>query len=193
MIRVDISGAVELTQALGTLREAVAHRVIVRALERAGKAMKTQANAEVREQLNLKVRHVDRALSVSKPHRSRPNVALIVQHEATGLGRYAAKRVAVGRGFGVSVKVKARGSRKVVRHGAFAIINAGGAVIFRRTSHDRLPIEKLFGPEPYQVIGRNKIALFKIQKAGRKTLEARFAHEWQREVARAAARGGGRL
>ena len=183
MIRVQVQGIEQVQRALQQLGSAVRDRLMVNALHRAGKAMETMADRAVRETLNLKTADTKRVIAVRKPSKSLPIVTLFVSHKPIRLAHYGARQTKRG----VTVKVLRRGARKRVGR-AFLLRHASGKVVLlQREGPERLPIKPLFGPEPYQVI-RQKNLEPKIAAKGREVFVSRFAHEWQREVERAASR-----
>lgn len=191
MIHVRIDGLAQVQRALKDLGEKTHNRIVTSSLTRAGTAMNTMADKAVRSELNLKKADTRQVIKLRKPTKRIPEATLFISHAPIRLMHYGGKAITFkkkfGGGKGVTVKVKPKGGRKLVQGGFILRTKHGRALIVRRVGRERLPIEKLFGPEPYQVIKKQNLEP-KIAKRGQEVFISRFAHEWKREVEKAAAR-----
>lgn len=152
-VRVDAAG---VRRALAGLSDATSSRAIVRALNRAVDAGKTEAVKLTREELNLKAADVRESISVRKAGASLARAEIVIAPKPVPLIDYGARQTKTG----VTVKVKRGGGRSLVRHAFVATMRSGHRGVFSRTpkgggaASRRLPIRELFSTSVRQLFKR---------------------------------------
>lgn len=121
-----------------------------RALKKAGatalRDMRSEASKRIRARKRLKVKFINRALSLAKPKGgdiSDMSWALNVSGDPVPLIAYPHRQTKKG----VSVEVN-RGKRTLVKGSFVSTMKSGHEGIFRRKGKGRLPIQELFGSRP---------------------------------------------
>jgi len=179
MIRFDFTGDAKLSRDLRSLSDAIEQRVTKRAIKRASSAMVVEASKVIRAELIISVANVKKALATQLDP-SGASGGIWISHKPLRLAWYGAKQTKRG----VAVKVKRGGTRKVIKHAFMATMPSGFTNAFQRRGKTSVPIDSLYGPEPYQVVKRNKGLQDAIRKRGRDVFVARFKHELSRELSR---------
>lgn len=128
-------------------------RAIMRSINKTVTKSKTRSSQEIKKQVNLKASYIKSKLKVYRASISRLYARISSQRRGLLLTRYGARQLKTG----VSVKVKSRGQRKLLR-GAFLIklragnVNNVGAVgVAYRKGKGRTPVDVLHGPSVSQV------------------------------------------
>lgn len=152
-VRVD---AEAVRAALSNLSEAVSNRAIIRSLDRAVDAGRTEATRVVRDELNLKLADAREVISVRKAAGSGHFTAsIVIVPKPVPLIDYSAHQTKAG----VTVKVKRAGGRGLVRSAFIATMKSGHRGVFTRTGKTgivskRLPIRELFSTSVRQLFQR---------------------------------------
>lgn len=177
MIRIDVRGVVEAQRELRSLERKIRERVVVRALDRASKAMETVVVRELYQELFLPREEITSVVRTRRPSVSEPEAVVTVSHKPVKLVKFAARKTRKG----VSVRVKRRGgARKVVKRGFLATMESGHHNVFTRRGPKRLPIDSQMGPTPLQV-ARNRDGLIdRVQEVAVETFTKRVRHELSR-------------
>lgn len=158
---------------------------LAKSLNRAGTAVRTRAQRSVREELNLKAGDVNKLITLRRATSRDLQAIIDVAPRPAPLLQFGARETRAG----VSVKVKRKGARKVIRH-AFIELGAFGArhVFTRslrgeRTLSPRLPIRSLFGISVVQYLDDPKV-IANLGDVARSTFEKAIAHEIEFRLAK---------
>ena len=127
-----------IEQLMATLPRRLRERAMSRGINRAIRRGRVDVNRAVRSRVSLKVRDVNRGLTVRRAGRGENSGGIRIEGRPVPLKRFRARQVQTG------VSVQVMGSRRVVA-GAF-IANTIGGHVFRRRGPARLPIDRLHGP-----------------------------------------------
>lgn len=151
-VRVDSEG---VRRALAGLSEATSRTAIIRSLNRAVDAGKTEAVRVTRDELALKAASVREAIRIRKGSTSLLSAAIIIDPKPVPLIDYSARQTQKG----VTVRVKKSGGRGLVRGAFIATMRSGHTGVFSRTSKTgvvskRLPIRELFSTSVRQFFKR---------------------------------------
>lgn len=177
-VRIDFD-AIPAARELEALSDALRDRILGRVLNRVVRSVAVAASKSIREELTLPARDVRRALTVRGTRGRLLEARITISGRAVGLVRYRARQVRRG----VSVQVKRRGGRKVVRGAFIARMRSGHEGVFRRQVEGgkrvpRLPIKELFSTSPAEVIGDRG-----IEASLSRLAQQRFAKELTHEIA----------
>lgn len=159
-----------------------------RAFTRAGQTIGKESRDEVRSELNLPSTAIRDRMKIHRPRTGPPGVEARISAAGMPLIAFTGTRQLKR---GVSVKVKRKGSRKVI--GSAFIADVQGRSGFQTNVHrgvfarkfkgakrvGRLPIEQLFSSRPSDVL--------REQRRARRILEAgadRFERDYRRELRR---------
>lgn len=146
-------------QALKMLRNLgkIGQQAITRATNNGGRRARTLASKEIRSEVNLKAGYVRERLRIRKATRNKPEYVISATKRGVLMTRYPYTEKAGG----VSVKIKRKGARTLVRGGFVVTLNAGGrkveAVAIRqsgkfKTGNRRFKV--LYSPSVSQVFNR---------------------------------------
>jgi hypothetical protein len=150
-VSTDISGALEKFR---TVREDVRDKAVVRALNKTGQQVKTQAAREIRGAgYNVKIGEIKKSINLIRANATTLTAIVKARGKPIGLIQYGARAISSG----VSVQVK--NGRKVIKHAFIATMPSGHKGVFLRVGvgHRKvikggkvtwhgLPIQELFGP-----------------------------------------------
>ena len=143
-MRLDVqSDVTQVTRMLNDLAQKNVPIAAARALNKTITNVRTEASRAIRIERALSAKVVKAALNTSKATRYKLTASLTASGRPIPLREYAARETLKG----VTVKVSpgARKRIKVNGNAAFLIDKYGGHV-FVRTTNERLPIEKRYGP-----------------------------------------------
>lgn len=186
-VRVDASG---VRRALSGLRESVSDRAILRALNRAVDAGKTEAVKLTREELSLKAADVRKAIKVRKSGASLSRAEIVIEPKPVPIIDYGARPTRRG----VSVKIKRGGARKIVRHAFFATMASGHKGVFKRVPGTigprsrREKIKEVFSTSVGQLFKRRSAVERVVQRVSTEFLR-RAQHEIRQALRRGRASG----
>lgn len=140
-----------------------------RALRKAGatalRDMRSEASKRIRSRKRLKVKYINRALSLRRPSGGDISSfawALDVSGESVPLTAYPFRQTKKG----VSVEVT-RGKRTILKGSFVATLKSGHKGIFLRRGKARLPIKALFGSRPVDVLLHEEEAQGIADRGGR--------------------------
>lgn len=167
-------------------------RASARALNRVATSTRKEATRIVRETLNLKSGDVKDQITTtrvkSKTSLSAQSFDLVIAQKGVPLVQYGAKDKKVktddGPRFGVTVKVKKKGQRKLVTGGFLADTRGGVFTIFKRTGDARLPIKLQYGPsvrDAFKAKAQVKALLGYAREVLAKTLRRELSFELQKQ------------
>jgi hypothetical protein len=156
--------AAELRALVPRLRDTA----IVRSLNYAARGTRVEARRMVQAELALKAGDITKELSVKRASRALPEAVLEVRSRPVGLVKYGARQTSRG----VTVKVKRRGARKLVRSAFIANVRSGHRAVWVRQRlgggrrAGRLPIEELFSTSIIQYLDDRLVIARLERKAG---------------------------
>lgn len=159
----------QVARQLASMRQDVSNRAVASALNKVTAQAKTAMSREIRAEFSINTATVNQALRVERAT-SRGRLRLVAAlssvsrpgRRSLNLGHFAPRQTKLG----VTVKVKRRGPRKLIR-GAF-LIN-GGATVMIRVGRSRLPIKALQTIDVGQMFNTRRINAKVVQ-----LIEARF-------------------
>jgi hypothetical protein len=154
---INISVQTDISRALSKLayiREDVADKAVVRALNKTADQVKVQASREIRAAgYNLKAAVIKKSISLDRANRSQVRAIVRASGTPIGLINYAARQTKGG------VTVSVKNGRKLIRGAFIARMPNGHTGVYERVgnSHKKvmhggkvqwrgLPIHELFGP-----------------------------------------------
>lgn len=163
-IKLEITGEAGVNRLLRNLGPA-GQRALVRAVNKTATSARKIARKEIRRDVALQPSYIQGKLALIRARKGHPEATIQARRTPVLLTRYGARNVFAGRKSeglsrrikGVSVKVAAKGRRKIVKGGFFlrlrrgTVSGAGALGIARRIGKRRYPIEVLFGPSVDQV------------------------------------------
>ncbi|MFH2098511.1 MAG: phage tail protein [Pseudomonadota bacterium] len=176
-------------------------RVAVRAIKKTLRTVGAAASREIVKTLNIRVGEVKKTFSYVLPRLGDISAAFVVSGKSVPLAAYSVRKGKKG----LTVQVKKRSGRKLIKHAFLAtmpvygkggvVVQAGAAGrgsggghvgIFWRTDQGgkrspRLPIKELYGPSVADVFSNTETLTPVMEKTGG-ILEKNFAHELQFEV-----------
>lgn len=199
-ISIDVGADLkQLKAGLEYLRDTAVVGATVRALNRTGEMVKTEAKRFIKERRALPARVIDRSLKLDRATRGNLVATVTVSGRPISLKHYGAAgprgrpkkqnitRDDHGRFTGGTgsppVTVRVTGARKVVKGG---FIGPNGHV-YKREGKARKPIKVLFGPSIPTAIGAQAIKQA-LQNLAHSKFRERFTHEIGREIANARSR-----
>lgn len=150
-VQVDISRALSK---ISTIREEVADKAVIRAINKTADQVKVQASREIRDAgYNLKAAIIKRSIAISRASSSQIRAIVKANGRPIGLINYGARPVKNG------VTVSVKNGRKLVRGAFIATMPNGHTGVYERIggTHKKvekggkvqwsgLPIKELFGP-----------------------------------------------
>lgn len=164
---------------LDAMQAELRDKVTVRAVNRTIEIARTAASKEIRQEFAVSASYVRERLYVRKA--ALRAARFTIEAELTASGKFRGQRAANVIAFGarqvakgVSVKIKRKGSRKVIT-GAF--IANKGRTVFVRTGQKRLPIEPVQTIDVPQMFNAKR-----INAALLKTIDQRFPQVFEREA-----------
>ena len=169
MITVDTRGIRELERALGDAKKRLPKEVAI-AINRTAKWTTTQISRQVRDELNVKVRDVKKALSQrGKANASKlSTVVQLDKEKRLSLKYFGARQTRRG----VTAKVGKKRRRTLIpdgfmgpRPGAVAVRLGGHA--YKRTGRGRTPIVKLHGASPWGAYVKNNMRPETVKESSR--------------------------
>jgi hypothetical protein len=179
-----------LDQYLQTLGRKIVGRAAARAMNRAIVSAKAEAARIIREQNPaLKIGDIKKAIveKKAKPNDNLRNVFAYLEMEKKGIGldkfQPRRKKIKTARGARYGVTVKFKSGRKLIPGAFMGTSRSGATMIFRRKGSDRLPIKRLYGPSPSQIIGYDALRR-RLLKYGSDVYAKNFQHELDYQLSR---------
>ena len=169
----------QIERQLKQLREDIAKKATVRAINRTAEQGKTEMSRRIRQEFNVTTAKVREKLFLKKAIAGGRLTIQAVLESRDPRGRrrsinvinFAGRQVAKG----VSVKVKKGGGRKVIRN---AFVGNKGRTVFARQGKQRLPISPVQAIDIQQMFNTRRIKNAVIAK-----IKEVFPRVFQREVA----------
>lgn len=152
MIAVEITGRAGLVERLRTLSPS-ADRAIYRAINKAATTARKLALQQIRREVNLSAAYVREKLTIRKANKSKLVATISAPPRQVLLTRYKA----IQKKTGISVKVKAKGQRKLIEGAFFAKLRrgtqsgAGALGVVARSREDPKKLKVFYGPSVHQV------------------------------------------
>jgi hypothetical protein len=151
-------------------------RAMVRALNRAIAAGRTQITRDIAADTGLRVSNVRKALSMQEATDSRPEARLATSLKRIPLINFGARGQYPSRGRGRGVSYRLNGSSGRVPTAFIASMQSGHQGVFVRKAKGRLPIRELFGPSLGHVFAKHRpAALARAQQVFHERLEHELA------------------
>jgi len=165
-------------------------RARTRAINRTLAGARTDATTEVYKELNLTKTRIRKDFKIFRASRAWPHGQLQSKGKPVGVASFSGTRQTKK---GVSVKIKRRGSRELLKHAFIATVKKARGAFWRdyglkRAKYKpgkpygrmperyRLPIHRLSGPRIQDILGDNRVMARVMQKAGAR-YEKNYAHE----------------
>lgn len=145
-----VFNARDLQKVRDLLDEKQYRRIMLSALNEAGRRGRTLVTKEIRDELNMSASDIKKTIDVAKSgldSGDNPTVRVKVTREKMSMKRFSPRQTKRG----TTVKIRRREGRQLLRS-AFVSEKIGGHV-FKRKGRARLPIKKLFGPTVAGVLG----------------------------------------
>ena len=163
-----------------------APNAVSNALNRAVTNVASNISKEVRKDYVIKAQDIKETITKHKANRSKLSASVVSKGQLTPLDRFkvSPKTVQPKRKKPIKVAVKKTGLKEVL--GAF-VADINGVKVFERTSKNRLPIRRLFGPSVPQMLENEQIRK-KINEEGQATFNKRLDHEINRILEKAGAK-----
>jgi hypothetical protein len=181
MIAIEISAPqlARLTKAVGDARKSLPKEISA-AINATSKKTRLDIGRDIRKQVNIKKPAVDSVLKLVKQSTAQTLSAQVSLNKSKRLAlrEFGAKQNKAG----VSHKINKQGKRGTVP-GAFqgpkpGVMKASWrGRVFKRVGKERLPIVQLFGPSPWGVFTKRKMA-----PDQRKAIEAELAKQIERRI-----------
>lgn len=179
MIRFSITADLTaVKKSISDLKRKKVPQAAARALNKTIRAVRVEANKQIRQERALPASVVRDSLRVSLANKDKLVAAVVASGRPIPLRGYAARETRKG----VTVKVSP-GGRKLVKHAgnaAFMVAKFGGHV-YARTGSARLPMKKLYGPSLPATFIKEKVQSAMDKVAG-DTWPKRFAEELRFEL-----------
>lgn len=153
--------------------------VISRALNRAATNVKSNASKKAREVYRIKAQDVNKSFKINRASRNNLSATVVSSGGSIGLEKFKtnARDPSQKKPRAFKAAVKKQGSLRTILRGFVADLS--GVKVFRRTSKERLPIQRLFGPPVPQMVGNPELRRF-IEDQAAETFEKRLDHEISR-------------
>lgn len=175
-----------------------AARVQTVAINKTLSGVRTDVSAEIRSDLNIAKKYVDKNIVTSKASFAKPSGSVVTRSKPIGLINFTGtKQIKKG----VSVKVKKMGKRTVLKHAFIAVIKNANNVWWRKKIPGdskqfrpdfpygrlpkmyRLPIHRLTGPRLTDRLAQAPVIKSVEVKAGDRLIK-NYDHELSRELAK---------
>ena len=157
--------------------------IVSRAINKVATAARTQINREVRKNLNIKARDLNKSIAIVKANTARPIAQIKIRGRRVPLVQFSASQTRRG----VSYRISPTAGRKSIRSAFIATMPSGHEGVWTRLQEKRTmkrgryagkmkqPIVEKFGPSVPAVVGN-------ISTLAAATLDARIAEQLEREI-----------
>lgn len=173
-------------------------KVQVRAINKTLAGVKTDVSTEIRSDLNIAKKYVDKNITTSKANFAKPSGSVVTKSKPIGLINFTGTRQTKK---GVSVKVKKSGKRTILKHAFVAVIKNAKNVWWRKKISKetkkyksdfpyaklpkiyRLPLQRLTGPRLTDRLAQASVIKSIEIKAGDRLIK-NYDHELNYELSK---------